>query len=108
MRYAFVMQLKAGCESEYFKRHQQIWPELATLLKQYGIANYQIFLHPQTLQLFASFDAPSSFDSAGLKTEPLMLNWWDSMAQYMQLKKTKEEASSEPLSTELTEMFYLS
>ncbi|NQZ29742.1 MAG: L-rhamnose mutarotase [Oceanospirillaceae bacterium] len=108
MRYAFVMQLKAGCEKAYLERHQQIWPELATLLTQYGIANYQIFLHPQTLQLFASFDAPSSFNSAGLKTEPLMHKWWDSMAQYMITQKEEEEDSNEPQSIELTEMFYMS
>lgn len=104
MRYAFVMQLKAGCEKKYLERHQKIWPELSTLLTQYGISNYQIFLLPQTLQLFASFDAPSNFDSAGLKEESLMLKWWDSMAKYMQVKKN----SNEPLSIELTEMFYMS
>ena len=106
MRYAFVMQLKAGCESEYLLRHQQIWPQLSSLLTQYGISNYQIYLHPQTLQLFASFDAPKSFDSAELKTEPLMLKWWNSMAQCMQVKE--QEDSNEPVSIELTEMFYMS
>lgn len=103
MRYAFVMQLTAGCEKDYLERHQQIWPTLSTLLRQYGIGNYQIFLHPQTLQLFASFDAPSSFDSVGLKTEPLMLKWWDSMAPYMQVNET----SNEPHSIELIEMFHM-
>ena len=103
MRYAMVMQLKTGCEQQYLLRHQQIWPDLTALLQQYGIGNYQIFLHPQTLQLFASFEAPASFNAAALKAEPLMLQWWDSMAQYMQVK----DDSQEPQSFALTEMFYM-
>ncbi|MGA1150534.1 MAG: L-rhamnose mutarotase, partial [Flavobacteriaceae bacterium] len=36
IRNAFVMQLKKGCEAEYKKRHDTIWPELKSLLIQSG------------------------------------------------------------------------
>ena len=97
------MQLKVGCEGQYLQRHQQIWPELTQLLKNYSIVNYQIYLQPQSLQLFASFEAPADFDQAGLKKEPLMQKWWASMAPYMLTKA----ASNEPQSIALTEMFFL-
>lgn len=40
---AFKMQLKPGMKEEYEKRHAAIWPELVTLLKENGIADYSIF-----------------------------------------------------------------
>lgn len=42
-RFAFKMQLKAGCEKEYEKRHAAIWPELVQMIKDQGVSNYSIF-----------------------------------------------------------------
>ena len=36
-RIASKMKLFAGFEAEYKKRHDEIWPELSTLLKELGI-----------------------------------------------------------------------
>ena len=47
------MQLKPGMEAEYEKRHNPIWEELAEVLRENGVSNYSIFLHPGTYQLFA-------------------------------------------------------
>ncbi len=44
MRVGFKMQLHKGKEAEYKKRHDEIWPELAGLLKSSGISEYSIFL----------------------------------------------------------------
>ena len=43
---AFKMKLKPGCEAEYERRHNAIWPELKQLLS--GLATTQSFL-TQTL-----------------------------------------------------------
>jgi L-rhamnose mutarotase len=43
-RKAFKMYLLPGHSAEYKKRHDEIWPELAELLRQVGILNYSIFL----------------------------------------------------------------
>lgn len=45
---AFTMQLKPGCEAEYERRHDALWPELAELLRSKGISDYSIFLDPTT------------------------------------------------------------
>ncbi len=103
MKYAFIMQLLTGFESEYKKRHDEIWPELSELLKAYGIADYSISLEPQSLQLFAIFTANEDFDGEGLKVEPIMQRWWEYMSPLMEtLPETHE-----PKVTALLPVFYL-
>ncbi len=46
------MSVNAGAGEEYERRHNPIWPELEKVLKDYGVSNYSIFLHPETRQLF--------------------------------------------------------
>jgi len=52
MRAAFKMQLKPGFKEEYKKRHDELWPELKTLLKEQGVSNYSIFFDEETNILF--------------------------------------------------------
>jgi L-rhamnose mutarotase len=52
-RVAFKMYLKPGCEAEYEKRHNEIWPELVALLKETGSSDYSIFWDKETNILFA-------------------------------------------------------
>jgi L-rhamnose mutarotase len=40
---AFKMQLIAGFEAEYQKRHDEIWPELVAAIKDAGFTNYSLF-----------------------------------------------------------------
>ena len=48
IRKAFVMSVNTGAEEEYEKHHNPIWPELEKVLKDHGVSNYSIFLHPET------------------------------------------------------------
>lgn len=100
---AFVMQLHAGFEAEYQQRHDEIWPELVEVLKRYGMQDYHIFLHPETLQLFGFLTVPDTFNSVGLKHEPVMQRWWHSMESLMETVPN----SAEPLSIPLKSVFYL-
>ena len=96
------MQLHAGCEEEYRRRHASIWPELAALLRETGIRDYSIFLEEKTLQLFAilKIDDPAKLDS--LATHPVMRRWWEYMKDLMD---THPDGS--PVVISLKEMFYL-
>lgn len=47
------MKLKPGCEAEYQKRHNEIWPELVKMLKDSGVYDYSIFWDKETNILFA-------------------------------------------------------
>jgi len=57
-KYAFRMFLNPGCVAEYKKRHDEIWPELVTLLQATGISDYSIYLDEQHLVLLPYCAAP--------------------------------------------------
>jgi L-rhamnose mutarotase len=101
-RKAFKMRLRAGCEAEYRKRHDEIWPELARLLSEAGISDYSIFLDPGTLSLFAVQKLAPGHRSESLPDEPLMRRWWDHMKDLM---FTNPDGS--PVCEELSEVFHL-
>ncbi|MBD1384354.1 L-rhamnose mutarotase [Mucilaginibacter rigui] len=80
----FRMKLKPGCEVEYRKRHEVIWPELVTLLKQNGIKNYNIYLDKETDTLIAVQHVDEGL-VVNLHENPLMLKWWEHMADLMEV-----------------------
>lgn len=101
-RLAFTMQLHPGQEAEYRRRHDEIWPELAELLKTTGVRDYSIFLNPQTHTLFGvlTTDDPTALNA--LPQQPVMREWWAYMADLMD---TNPDHS--PVQVPLTEVFYL-
>lgn len=101
-RLAFKMKLHAGKADEYKIRHDEIWPELATLLKKYAISDYFIFLDEETNTLFATYLTNNEEDLKDLPREPLMQKWWHYMRDIME---TNEDAS--PVSIPLKNLFYL-
>lgn len=48
-RYAWTARILPGQKEEYIRRHNGIWPELAAVLKEAGIANYTIWSVGDTL-----------------------------------------------------------
>jgi L-rhamnose mutarotase len=102
MRVSFRMQLHPGCEAEYRKRHDEIWPELSELLKTTGVREYSIFLHEQSGGLFGvlDIDNPESLDD--LPLHPVMQKWWKYMSDIME-----SNPDNSPVSVPLKEVFYL-
>nr|WP_067058933.1 L-rhamnose mutarotase [Mucilaginibacter sp. L294] len=84
----FKMKLKHGFEAEYRKRHEEIWPELVTLLKQSGIKNYSIFFDKETDTLIAVQYIDASI-IANLQENPVMIKWWEHMADLMETNPDK-------------------
>jgi L-rhamnose mutarotase len=101
-RIAFVMQLHAGCEEEYRRRHSSIWPELAALLRETGIRDYSIFLDEKTLQLFAVLQIDDAMKLDSLAGQPVMRRWWEYMKDMMD---TNPDQS--PVMVSLREIFHL-
>ena len=101
-RKAFKMFLLPGFEQEYKKRHDEIWPELAELLKQVGIQNYSIFLDTSTLTLFAYLEASDLAHLDSLPAQEIMKKWWAYMGDIME---TNEDQS--PVSVDIPAVFYL-
>jgi L-rhamnose mutarotase len=48
-RVAFTMKLRPGAETEYKRRHADVWPEMLAALKAAGARNYSIYLHDDDL-----------------------------------------------------------
>lgn len=102
LRNAFKMKLKPGFEAEYIKRHDEIWPELASLLSNTGIQDYSIFLDEETLILFAVQKISADFDHKLLPNHPIVKKWWAYMSDIMETNP-----DNSPAATSLKEVFHL-
>ena len=98
----FRMQLNAGQAETYRQRHDDIWPELVSLLKAAGVSDYSIFLHEPTNSLFAVLRRTPDHSMDKLPLEPVMQRWWEYMADIMQTHD-----SNEPVVEPLEKVFYL-
>jgi len=101
-RLGFKMKLYKGCETEYKKRHDALWPELQTLLKQAGVKDYSIFLDEEANVLFGYLTIGDQTKLADLPSQPVMKRWWAYMKDIME---TNEDNS--PVTIPLKEVFYL-
>ena len=101
IRNAFKMKLKPGFETEYKKRHDEIWPELSSLLSETGIQDYSIFLDEETLILFAVQKISPDFDFDFLPNHPIVKKWWAYMADIMDTNP-----DNSPIAKPLTEVFH--
>lgn len=81
---AFRMQLDPGKRDEYERRHREIWPELASALREAGVSEYRIFLDEATHHLFAVLQRRDDHTMDALPELPVMRKWWDYMADIMQ------------------------
>lgn len=99
---AFTMRLSPGCDEEYKKRHDEIWPELSKLLKENGFTDYSIFLDKQSNLLFGTFKITDKSVLNTLSENPLMRKWWKYMSDI-----TESTADQLPVLTNLEEVFYL-
>jgi L-rhamnose mutarotase len=96
------MQLRKGCETEYKKRHDEIWPSLTALLKSAGISDYSIFLDESTNSLFGVLTIDDSKALDRLPEHPVMQKWWSYMSDIMDTNP-----DNSPVSIPLKEVFYL-
>jgi len=96
------MYLKEGKKEEYRRRHNQLWPEVAELLKLAGVSDYSIFLDEQSHALFAVQTLSSDEGSQSLGHQEIIQKWWDYMADIMEVNP-----DNSPVSEELEEMFHL-
>ena len=101
-RFAFKMKLKPGMTEEYKRRHDEIWPKLAEVLRTAGVSDYSIFLDEETWTLFAVQRQADNNTVAELPKHPLVRQWWDYMAPLMET-----HPDNAPVCVELKEMFHL-
>lgn len=101
-KYAFKMQLNPGCRDEYKKRHDEIWPELVTLLKEAGVSDYSIHLDEETGILFGVLWRSEDHTMDALPQTEVVQRWWAYMADIMET-----ESDNAPVATPLTSVFHM-
>jgi L-rhamnose mutarotase len=102
IRKAFVMSVNAGSEKEYEKRHSPIWPELQAALKEHGVHNYSIFLHPGTRQLFGYVEIEDEARWDAIARTAVCRKWWAYMKDVM-----PSNPDNSPKSHALREVFHI-
>lgn len=102
LRNAFIMKLKPGVVEEYKKRHDEIWPELATEISAAGVSDYAIFLDEATLTLFAVQKLTDNNTAALLPQTAIVKKWWAYMSPLMETNP-----DNSPMVKPLREVFYL-
>jgi len=101
-KYAFKMRLNPGMRAEYQRRHDEIWPELVSLLKDAGVSDYSIHLDEETNTLFGVLWRTDDHKMDDLPSHPVMRRWWDHMADIMET-----QADNKPVVTLLPSVFHM-
>ena len=102
-KYAFKMKLNPGMADEYKRRHDAIWPELESALRDAGVRDYSIHLDSETDILFAVMWRRVDHGLDALSETPIMRKWWDYMADIM-----LTHSDNEPVSVPLATVFHMS
>jgi len=101
-KHAFRMRLNPGMKAEYKRRHDEIWPELAELLKDAGISDYSIHLDEETNCLFGVLWRRDDHGMDALPRHPVMRRWWTAMADLMETRP-----DGEPVAVPLETVFHM-
>ena len=101
-KFAFTMRLNPGMHTEYKRRHDAIWPELAQALTSAGVRDYSIHLDPETNILFAVLWRRTDHDLDALVTTDIMQKWWAFMADIMET-----HADNAPVTKPLETVFHM-
>ena len=101
-KFAFRMVLNEGQLDEYEKRHDEIWPELAKVLREAGVEDYSIHYDPETRHLFGVLWRRDDHTMDSLPEHPVVKKWWAFMADIMETNP-----DNSPKQTELKTVFHL-
>jgi L-rhamnose mutarotase len=96
------MYLKEGCEEEYAKRYNALWPDLKELLKETGVVDFSIYWDRETngLYAFQTFTKNCVVDS--IDNNLIMQKWWEFMSDIV-----KVNTDNQPVVVPLDEMFHI-
>jgi L-rhamnose mutarotase len=99
---AFLMSVNPDKHGEYENRHNPIWKDLEDVLKSHGVHNYNIFLNPETNQLFAYVEIEDLERWDAISQTAACRRWWAYMKDIM-----PSNLDNSPESVELKQVFYL-
>lgn len=98
---AFCLRLQPGCEAEYQRRHDALWPEMQQALLGAGLLHYEIHLEPGSALLFAFMVRRTDHSMDTLPNNPAWQRWQRHMADLL------VQDNGLPLRVPLQRMFLL-
>ena len=102
IRKGFKMKLYPGCEEEYEKRHNDLWPEMVQMIHEHGGSNYTIFLDKETYVLYGYLEIEDEAKWSKSAETAICRKWWDFMADIMETNP-----DNSPIAIDLQEVFHL-
>jgi L-rhamnose mutarotase len=74
-RVCFTFEIYPGTESEYKKRHDEIWPELVEAIKAAGQSNYSLFRRGTTIMGYVECEPDSATSFAKVTSTAASPRW---------------------------------
>lgn len=96
-RLAWKGRIKPGCEAEYVKRHDEIWPEMVEVLKSAGICNYTIFANGNELFGYYECEKGVAFAEKVQAESPVVDRWNEYMEDILELEMDPETGAQPKL-----------
>lgn len=96
-RMAWKGRIKPGCEAEYRKRHDEIWPEMVQVLKEAGICNYTIFANGNELFGYYECEKGIAFAERTQAESPVVDRWNEYMKDILELEMDPETGAQPKL-----------
>lgn len=101
-RKVFTLQVYPDKVTEYIKRHNPVWPEMATMLQEHGVSNYSIHLADDGTTLFGYAEIESEERWDAIAKTDVCQRWWANMVPLM-----RTNPDNSPESKPLRELFHL-
>lgn len=96
-RMAWRGRIKPGCKEEYIRRHREIWPEMAAVLKEAGICNYTIFADGNQLFGYYECEKGLAFAEKTQAQSPVVDRWNDYMKDILDMEMDPETGAQPKL-----------
>ena len=102
-RYAWKAAIKSCKRAEYIRRHDELWPEMKSVLKEAGIVNYSIWLDGEEVFGYYECEKGAAYAARIQAESPVVERWNEFMKDVMDMTMD-EKTGAQPL---LEEVFYL-
>jgi L-rhamnose mutarotase len=102
-RVAFQLRIREGMIEAYEEAHRNVWPELLSELRRFGIAEYSIFRRDQQLFLYMQVPDFQHF-LAGMAASEVNQRWQQAMAPLFEPVPGKRPDETFAMMTEVFHM----
>jgi L-rhamnose mutarotase len=104
-RITFMMRVKDGCQEEYIRRHETVWPEVMAEHRHAGVTKMGIYMTGHDLFLYMEVDDYAKAVRV-LNKSPIVLRWEEYMAPIMEASDDRIFDPKNPYPVSLPEVFF--